>query len=120
MTTATTEIKTMIVVVYAIGLFSYSGLISIFFNLILKRRVTFTTVLFHCFVGALVGTLVAIAIFNVLEPTDIVYGQPDWEEKMDFQVGLANFCTLFPIGTIFIAGIYSTWTQFKNKAVTSE
>ncbi|MBS1508846.1 MAG: hypothetical protein JSS79_19570 [Bacteroidetes bacterium] len=115
MTEATVEIITMMLVVYMLGIFVYSGTITILINLVFKKHVKFTALLLHCFYGALVGVFIAVSVFQIAKPTDLIYGQPEWDSKFDFFVGLANFCMLFPISTILVGSAYSIWKQLKKQ-----
>jgi len=121
MTEISNEIIGMTVGAYIVGIFAYSGLSTIILYFIFKSRSPkFLSILLHCSIGGLIGVLIAGSAFGILKPTDVVYGQLDWEAKMDFQVDLYNSCLLLPIGTILIASFYSFWTQLKVRAATSK
>jgi hypothetical protein len=107
---------TFLVLLYGTGMLIYSGLLTWILNALSKGgQVTFRKTFLYCLIGAAIGTAISIVIYQIYEPTNIVYGQPDYRDKLNQQIELTNFCVFLPIGTILIMTIISFWTQMKNK-----
>ena len=93
--------------IYLIGILLYSGLSTIIINreFNFNKTVTFKRTFTDCILGALIGVIISVIVFNLFKVTDHNGAYPP------FNVKLLQACCLLPTVTILFMSIVSFTKQ---------
>jgi hypothetical protein len=93
--------------IYLIGILLYSGLSTIIINreFNFNKTVTFKRTFTDCILGALIGVIISVIVFNLFKVTDHNGSYPP------FNVKLLQACCLLPTVTILFMSIVSFTKQ---------
>ena len=106
-------IVVFLTVLYLLGILVAVSSINFIFGRFFKLPISFSKTFTTAILGGLFGVVISILIFQFYKPTDVIYGNSDYSEKLRIQNELTGFCVYLPVLTISIFIIMSVIRQLR-------